>query len=153
MDEPNWGSVSNGGTISRTRNNAIAATITDGTAIADDMDWSDDIVYQCCIRWNCRLAMVMNVVPNETYDFTLYPYTNFGTSIDYKTDATPASVQVNSPVVTSCPAQLTYKYTDSHRSGCMWTTGGSSTWQIEYGPAGFTQGAGAKETVIQTLLD
>lgn len=45
------------------------------------------------------------------------------------------------------PGQITL-----NSAGVYWTTGGSANWNIEYGPAGFTQGAGSRMQATNDTL-
>jgi hypothetical protein len=59
----------------------------DGTPITDDSDLSDGSG-ALNISFGTEAAMFGSLTANETYYFTIYPYTNFGTNVDYKTDGT-----------------------------------------------------------------
>ncbi len=50
----------------------------------------------------------------------------------------------------TCPMPTTQEVTNitSSSADLDWTSGGASTWDIEWGPAGFTQGSGTMETGI-----
>lgn len=64
----------------------------DGTPIADDTDLSDgEGVLN--IMYGQQSASFGGLEPNETYYFSIYPYTNYGTAIDYKNDGTAPAAQ------------------------------------------------------------
>ncbi len=59
----------------------------DGTPTDDDPDLSDGSA-ALNIDFGVEEASFSNLVPETTYYFTIYPYTNSGMSIDYKNDGT-----------------------------------------------------------------
>ncbi|NOX46719.1 MAG: T9SS type A sorting domain-containing protein [Chlorobi bacterium] len=59
----------------------------DGTPITNDADLSDGSG-ALNISYGVETAMFAGLTANTTYYFTIYPYTNFGTNVDYKTDGT-----------------------------------------------------------------
>lgn len=60
---------------------------TDGTPVTDDIDLSDGSAAVNVVFGSESISF--NGLPaNTTYHFTIYPYTNSGTLIDYKTDGT-----------------------------------------------------------------
>ncbi|HDO26916.1 MAG TPA: DUF5017 domain-containing protein, partial [Bacteroidetes bacterium] len=73
---------------------------TDGTPVADDTDWGDgngamNVAYGVgTYQWT-------GLDPNTQYYFIIYPYSNSGSTIDYKTDGTPptADATTNTAVV------------------------------------------------------
>ena len=62
----------------------------DGTPVTDDADLSDGSG-ALNIPYGAEAAMFADLTANTTYYFTIYPYTNFGTNVDYKTDGTAPS--------------------------------------------------------------
>lgn len=62
-------------------------TVSDGTDIAEDLDFSDDN-FAVKVALGAETYEVTGLNGNTTYDFEIYPYTNSGTNIDYKTDTT-----------------------------------------------------------------
>lgn len=72
----------------------------DGTPIDDDPDLSDGSA-AINIDYGIEEVSFSNLVPETTYYFTIYPYTNSETSIDYKNDGTAPSVNatVEEPTV------------------------------------------------------
>ena len=66
----------------------------DGTPVADDLDWSDGAV-----SMNVPFGVEtysFSVNPNVEYTFTIFPYSNTGDNIDYKTDGTAPSATTTS---------------------------------------------------------
>lgn len=59
----------------------------DGVPVDDDFDWSDGMV-AANVDFGVG-ELTMPVDPNTLYLFAIFPYTNSGTYIDYKTDGTP----------------------------------------------------------------
>ncbi len=59
----------------------------DGTPVEDDLDLSDGSG-AVNIPYGASGYVFDNLEPNTTYYFTIYPYTNTGENIDYKTDGT-----------------------------------------------------------------
>ncbi|MEW5847126.1 MAG: DUF5018 domain-containing protein [Bacteroidota bacterium] len=59
----------------------------DGTPVADDTDMSDD-AGKVNVAQGTQTYVWTGLTPNTTYYFKIYPYTNSGTLIDYKTDGT-----------------------------------------------------------------
>jgi len=72
----------------------------DGTPIDDDPDLSDGSA-SINIDYGIEETSFSNLVPETTYYFTIYPYTNSGVSIDYKNDGTApsANATVEEPTV------------------------------------------------------
>ncbi len=59
----------------------------DGEPVTDDLDWTDG---QAAINvlYGQETYSFANLPMGEHYQFTIYPYTNSGANIDYKTDGT-----------------------------------------------------------------
>ncbi|MCD4698380.1 MAG: DUF5017 domain-containing protein, partial [Bacteroidales bacterium] len=62
----------------------------DGTPVADDLDLSDGSG-ALNVSYGIEDASFGNLDANTTYYFTIYPYTNSGVNIDFKTDGTAPS--------------------------------------------------------------
>ncbi len=60
----------------------------DGTPVDDDTDLSDG-TGALNIAYGEEMCSFSNLVGNMQYFFTIFPYTNGGAGIDYKTDGTP----------------------------------------------------------------
>jgi len=63
---------------------------TDGTAESDDTDFSDG-AGALNVAQGTESASITGLDGNTTYNFEIYPYTNNGSNIDYKTDGTVPS--------------------------------------------------------------
>ncbi len=61
---------------------------TDGFPVEDDDDWSDGIA-SGNVPFGMNSVRVDGLDANTTYHFVIYPFTNAGENIDYKTDGTP----------------------------------------------------------------
>ncbi len=59
----------------------------DGTPVPDDLDWSDGMV-SVNVPYGAEAYTFENLEANQGYHFCIYPYTNGGSNIDYKTDGT-----------------------------------------------------------------
>jgi len=59
----------------------------DGVPVATDLDWSDGKV-AVNVGYDIGGYVFEGLETSATYYFTIYPYTNGGTAIDYKTDGT-----------------------------------------------------------------
>jgi PKD repeat protein len=70
----------------------------DGTPVADDPDLSDGTA-ALNIAQGVGAASFGNLPGNQIYYFKIFPYTNGGPSIDYKTDGTPPATNATTPDV------------------------------------------------------
>jgi len=68
----------------------------DGTPIADDLDFSDG-QGALNVDYNVMSALFSGLMSAQTYYFKIFPYTNSGQYIDFKTDGTPPSTNVDTP--------------------------------------------------------
>ncbi|MBC8319447.1 MAG: choice-of-anchor J domain-containing protein [Bacteroidetes bacterium] len=59
----------------------------DGVPVANDLDWSDNKV-SVNVGYGVGQYIFEGLETNSTYSFTIYPFTNAGSNIDYKTDGT-----------------------------------------------------------------
>lgn len=71
---------------------ASLPTPTDGTPVADDTDLSDGSG-ALNVLYGLEEAMFSELVQGTTYYFSIYPYTNSGTNIDYKNDGVAPTVE------------------------------------------------------------
>jgi len=79
-------------------NSAYVAPV-DGTPVADDSDISDgDAVLN--VAFGEEAASFSGLTAGTTYYFVIFPYTNSGADIDYKTDGTPPTAELVMPDVT-----------------------------------------------------
>jgi len=77
---------------------AITAPV-DGTSVDDDTDITDGLAV-LNVSFGEEFASFGGLATGTTYYFAIYPYTNNGADIDYKTDGTAPSAQVTMPDVT-----------------------------------------------------
>jgi hypothetical protein len=71
----------------------------DGNVVTDDADLSDGYA-AVNVAYGVKEVGFGSLPPNTTFYFTIYPYTNIGTDIDYKTDGTPPTDNASSGNVT-----------------------------------------------------
>lgn len=64
-------------------------TPTDGVPVADDMDWTLDNAIAVNVSIGQQTITINNVQSGTGYNFVIFPYSNSGEYIDYKTDGTP----------------------------------------------------------------
>ncbi len=70
----------------------------DGTPVSNDLDWSDNKV-SVNVGYGIASYVFAGLMSNEAYSFVVYPFTNSGANIDYKTDGTaPTSTATTSNV-------------------------------------------------------
>ncbi len=71
------------------KNGTSFPTVTDGTPVADDADWSDGLVAFNLLHQDGKNTFTVDNLESETtYSFRIYSYTNAGSNIDFKTDGT-----------------------------------------------------------------
>ena len=78
------------------------ASVTDNNAVADDSDWSDDN-FSVNVGHGVETYQVTGLDAGVSYDFAIYPYSNSGADIDYKTSVTVPSAQ---GTTTSAPPSI-----------------------------------------------
>ena len=66
----------------------------DGTPVENDLNWDDGLITMN-VLYEVETFSV-SVDPNTEYTFVIYPYSNTGENIDYKTDGTPPTAAVTS---------------------------------------------------------
>jgi len=71
----------------------------DGTPVADDFDWSDGTA-AANVSYGVQTFTFSGLDVFTTYTFTIYPYTNGGENIDYKTDGTAPTASATTPDIT-----------------------------------------------------
>jgi len=74
-------------------------TVTDGTPIADDTDFSDN-AGAINVAYGVQTATLNTLLPGKHYYAQIFPYTNSGASINYKTDGTVPQVEILTPSIT-----------------------------------------------------
>ena len=70
----------------------------DGTPEADDLDWSDGMG-TVNVAYGVESYTFSGLNPGETYIFYIFPYSNAGDNIDYKTDGDVPVADVNLPAI------------------------------------------------------
>ena len=85
--QPNDGSVAAHGFIIKANTTGTFTAPSDGTEIANDTDLSDG-EGAVNLSHNITSYEWTNLSPHTTYYFAIYPFTNTGNEIDYKTDGT-----------------------------------------------------------------
>jgi len=78
-------------------NNIIAPV--DGVPEADDLDFTDGKGAKNILQ-GVQTFTFLNLKANQQYFFKIYPYTNGGTNINYKTDGTPPSASATTADIT-----------------------------------------------------
>ena len=112
----------------------------DGIAVANDMDWSDDKV-TVNVGFGSGSYSFGSLDPNQAYTFIIYPFTNSGDNIDYKTDGTAPSAGAS----TSNVSQVVYEPFDSDLGVfSQFSVTGPEEWEwASYGePPGCAKGNG-----------
>ena len=112
----------------------------DSVPVPDDLDWSDGEV-AVNVVYGVETYTFDDLTPGQDYTFTIYPYTNSGDNINYKTDGNPpiASAQVPNIVVIN---------QEDFESGTLgtWTAynvTGAQVWEnYEYGGNKFAKMSG-----------
>ncbi len=72
----------------------------DSVPVPNDLDWSDGEV-AVNVAYGVETYTFPDLTPGQDYTFTIYPYTNSGSNINYKTDGNPpiASAQISNMVI------------------------------------------------------
>ncbi|GAB4329395.1 MAG: hypothetical protein Kow00127_21780 [Bacteroidales bacterium] len=89
----------------------------DGTPVSDDTDLSDGFA-AVNVAYGEEEFSFSSLPPNTQFYFTIYPYTNTGSDINYKTDGTPPEASATSGNVTV----VTIEYENFDESWGNWTT-------------------------------
>ncbi len=71
----------------------------DGTPVPDDFDWSDGTA-AANVSYGAEAFTFSGLETFTSYTFTIYPYTNGGANIDYKTDGTAPVATATTPDIT-----------------------------------------------------
>ncbi|NOX84706.1 MAG: DUF5017 domain-containing protein [Chlorobi bacterium] len=112
----------------------------DSVPVPNDLDWSDGEV-AVNVAYGEETYTFPDLTPGQDYTFTIYPYTNSGSNINYKTDGNPpiAYAQIPNVVVIN---------QEDFESGTLgtWTAynvTGSQVWEnYEYGGNKFARMSG-----------
>ncbi len=104
-----------------------------------------------------RSINIANGITGGTVDFELHLGRTYGgTACDIGWNFVPTGTWTIDVHSATCvpPSGFTLGPLDNDSAFVSWTAGGSETmWNIEYGPAGFTQGTGTTQTVNTVLGD
>jgi len=97
----------------------------DGTPVDDDLDWSDGTT-AVNVPYGAENFDFTNLEGAVSYTFTIYPFTNGGENIDYKTDGT-------APEATATTSDITTLNSEDFESGTLgtWTpydVSGAQAW-------------------------
>jgi MAM domain, meprin/A5/mu/Secretion system C-terminal sorting domain len=121
----------------------VFTTIVDGTDPANDIDWSDD-EFEFKRASGLQSYTVVNLNASTLYEFEIYPYTNAGTLIDFKTDGTIPSASATTGADPCLVAINTFPYDEGFESGILpacWSQeveAGSANWTYNNGSQGGT---------------
>lgn len=102
----------------------------DGTPISNDFSWNNGLAYfnVADIGGNNGYTFT-NLDAQTNYNFFVYPYSNTGVNIDYKTSATVPNISITT---LGAPDTILYEsFTTDPTSGSMWSIyngGGATTW-------------------------
>ncbi len=107
-------------------------TVTDGTPIPDDTDFSDD-AGAINVAYGVQTVNLTTLLPGKNYTARIYPYTNSGTAIDYKTDGTVPETTINTPSITVTYPNGDERFTAGENLTITWTSAnmGSETIKCE----------------------
>jgi hypothetical protein len=92
-------------------------TPVDGTPIPNDLNLADGSG-AINVAYGIQAASFNQLISGATYYFVIYPYTNSGSAINYKTDGTPP--EANATISNLIP--VTIEYEDFDQSWGNWTT-------------------------------
>jgi len=80
------------------------AAVADGQPVSDDNDWSDNnAAFNVGHKDGSNIYTVSGLQAETTYDFIIYPYTNSGANIDFKTDGAVPTASATTPGITLTP--------------------------------------------------
>lgn len=85
--------------------------VIDGSDLVEDLDWSDNN-FNVKVAHGVETYTVEDLNVDQAYNFMIYPYTNSGTNIDYKTDATVPVVSATTQPAPSQPVLLISEIVD-----------------------------------------
>jgi hypothetical protein len=111
----------------------------DGTDDANDTDWSDDEA-EVKVAFGVQTYTFTGLTASTLYDFEIYPYTNSGANIDYKTDGTVPTASATTDADPCSIAIGTFPYLESFENGGIipncWTSTSSTArvWDFATSP-------------------
>lgn len=117
----------------------VFPTVQDGTPINDDANWADSVAaFNVSHADGKNSYTVRNLQSNTSFDFKIYPYTNAGENINYKTDGdipTTSATTLITPVLTIVQIQTTAngQQGDSPLKGQTVQTSGIVTAKVSAG--------------------
>lgn len=97
----------------------------DGTPVADDTDLSDGSG-ALNVPYGDEMCTFANLMGNEQYFFSIFPYTNGGANIDYKTDGTPPEANATTADITVIETE---NFNDSWGNWTRVSVTGSQEWE------------------------
>ena len=104
---------------------------TDGTPIADDIDFADD-AGAVNVAYGVQTYTFNTLIAGKTYYARIYPYTNSGASINYKTDGTIPEVSFATPKITVTVPNGGERYFAGDNVTITWTSANMDTETIKY---------------------
>ncbi|NQU35403.1 MAG: DUF5017 domain-containing protein [Bacteroidetes bacterium] len=112
----------------------------DGAPVANELDWSDNKV-SVNVGYGNGEYLFNGLVTNGTYSFTVYPFTNTGSDIDYKTDGTAPTANATTSNVTVINSE---GFDSSLGAWTQYSVTGPQIWEwADYGnPPGCAKGNG-----------
>ncbi len=106
-------------------------TVTDGTPIADDTDFSDD-AGAINVAYGVQTATFNTLVPGKHYYAQIFPYTNSGAATDYKTDGTVPQVEILTPSITITSPNGGETYYAGDQITITWTSANMDSETLKY---------------------
>ena len=129
----------------------VFTTIVDGTDLVNDTDWSDD-EFEFKRVSGVQSYTVVGLEASTLYEFEIYPYTNAGSIIDFKTDGTVPATSATTEADPCLVAVTTFPFNEGFETGLIptcWSQefeAGSVNWTYNNGG----QGAGTTITSAHT---
>lgn len=106
-------------------------TVTDGTPIADDTDFSDN-AGAINVAYGVQTATFNTLVPGKHYYAQIFPYTNSGAATDYKTDGTVPQVEILTPSITITSPNGGETYYAGDQITITWTSANMDSETLKY---------------------
>ncbi|MEJ5317947.1 MAG: hypothetical protein WHS63_13130, partial [Tenuifilum sp.] len=106
-------------------------TVADGTPIADDTDFSDD-AGAINVAYGVQTASLNTLLPGKHYYAQIFPYTNSGASINYKTDGTVPQVEILTPGITVTSPNGGQTFFAGDNVTITWTSANMGAETIKY---------------------
>ncbi len=109
--DDNDGAVVADGYLIYINTSGLFTTPTDGTEVADDTDLSDN-EGAINVPHGDERYWWMDLTENTTYYFKIYPYSNDGSNIDYKTDGTVPSLNATTGTISTSTSLMISEVAD-----------------------------------------